>query len=295
MKFKATIIFVLAVSAFMAGAYFKDDAIKFYNSFNRQLSSTILTIQKADVGQTISQAEKQIFAPSPLNIGGTEKQIVLLKSNIISETNFQRKENGNLSALKENKNLDETAAAKANDMFLNQYFEHVSPSGIGPGELAQKYGYDYIVEGENLILGNFSSEKEVVQDWMNSPGHRANILNVRYTEIGVAVVKGTYKGETVWIGVQEFGLPASSCAQPDANLKREIDSDKSQLDAMILQIDDKKNQIDNTNQESPAYSQMVDDYNQLAAQYNPLAETDKKNIAQYNNQVDIFNSCVAGK
>jgi len=295
MKLGKTIIFVLVIAAFGAGLYFRDDAIKFYNSASWRINKQVQSFQKTDIGTTLTQVGKEIFTPPPLNIGGFEKPVVLLQSKIISETNSQRQANGNLPALKENADLDKTAAAKADDMFLNQYFEHISPAGVGPGELAQKYGYNYIVEGENLILGNFSSEKEVVQDWMNSPGHRANILNNRYTEIGVAVIKGTYKGGTVWIGVQEFGLPLSSCVQPDANLKKEIDSDNSQLNVMISQMDDKKNQIDSTSQESPTYSQMVDDYNQLAVQYNSLADSDKKNIANYNIQANAFNDCVAGK
>ena len=291
MKFKLIIIFVLIIAAFGAGIYFKDDAIKFYNSANKQVQG----FQKTDIGATLTQVGKEIFTPPPLNIGGFEKPVVLLQSKIISETNLQRQENGNLPALTENTNLDKTAAAKARDMFLNQYFEHVAPSGVGPGDLAQKYGYSYIVEGENLILGNFSSEAEVVQDWMNSPGHRANILNNRYTEIGVAIIKGNYKGETVWIGVQEFGLPLSSCTQPDKNLKNEIDADKAQLNTLSSEIDSGKAQIDSTSHDSPTYSQMIDDYNQLVGQYNSLAETTKNIIAQYNRQINIFNDCVAGK
>jgi len=290
-KSTGIIIFILVVVAFGAGVYFKDDAVRFYNSLGKQVEN----FQKTDIGQTISQAGKQIFTPSPLNIGGSQNQAVLLQSKIIIETNLQRQENGNLPALKENAKLDAAASAKANDMFLKQYFEHISPSGVGPGDLAQKYGYDYIVEGENLILGNFSSEKEVVQDWMNSPGHRANILNNRYTEIGVAMVKGTYKGETVWIGVQEFGLPLSACAEPSVTLKNQIDLDKTQLDFLSSQIDERKSQIDNTNSKSPAYKQMVEDYNQLVTQYNSLAEELKGIIASFNAEVNIFNNCVAGK
>ena len=296
-KFKVIIILILVVVVFGAGIYFRDDAVKFYDNLTKQVAG----FPKTDIGQTISQAGKQIFTPSPLNIGGSEKSVVLLQSKIITETNLQRQENlptgeagGNLPALTENVKLDEAASAKANDMFLNQYFEHVSPLGVGPGDLAQKYGYDYILEGENLILGNFSSEKEVVQDWMNSPGHRANILNNRYTEIGVSVVKGTYKGQTVWIGVQEFGLPLSACSQPSVTLKNQIDSDKAQLDAMSSDITTRKNQIDNINQNSPAYSQMVDDYNQIVVQYNSLAQTVKNIVSQYNEEVSAFNNCVAG-
>lgn len=283
------------MAAFGTGIYFKDDAVRFYNNLNKQVQGTLGVIQKTEIGSTLTQVGKEILAPKPLNIGGPEKKVVLLQSKIIAETNLQRQENGNLPALKENAKLDEAAATKANDMFSKQYFEHVSPAGIDPGKLVQSFGYDYIVAGENLILGNFSSEKEVVQDWMNSSGHRANILNNRCTEIGVAIIKGTYKGQTVWMGVQEFGLPLSACLEPNVVLKNKIDSDKMQLDSLSLQIDENKNQINNTNPKSAAYGQMIDDYNQLVVRYNSLAETVKSIILQYNNQVNIFNNCVAGK
>ena len=204
MKVAKLIIFILIlVAAFGAGVYLKDDAVRFYDSLNYQVRN----FQKTNIGSTLTQVGKEIVSPPPLNIGGSEQPVVLLQSKIISQTNLQRQENGNLPALVENAELDKAAAAKANDMFLHQYFEHVSPTGVDPGKLVQSYGYEYIVAGENLILGNFSSEAEVLGDWMNSPGHRANILNIRYTEIGASIIKGTYEGQTVWIGAQEFGLP----------------------------------------------------------------------------------------
>jgi uncharacterized protein YkwD len=290
-KFKTIIILILIVAAFGAGIYFKDDAINFYNGLNKKVED----LKTADVGQIISEVQKQILTATPLNVGGKSNNVVLLQSKIISETNLQRQQNGNLPVLKENINLDKAAAAKANDMFSNQYFEHVSPTGIDPGKLVQNYGYDYIVAGENLILGNFSSEKEVVQAWMDSPGHRENILNNRYTEIGVAIIKGTYKGETVWIGVQEFGLPSSVCTEPSANLRNGIDSAKMQLEVLSLYIEEKKAEINKTNSKSAVYNQMVNDYNQLIEQYNSLAKQMKEIIILYNNQVNIFNNCVAGQ
>ena len=297
-KNKIAIIFILVVVGFGMGIYFKNDAVKFYDSLGKQVQN----FKTTDVGTIITKASKELLNPPPLLSYKKVDSITLLQSKIISETNLQRQENGNpsttlrtgLPALVENKKLDEAAIAKANDMFLNQYFEHTSPTGIDPGKLVQSYGYDYVVAGENLILGNFSSEKEVVQDWMNSPGHRANILNNRYTEIGVAIIKGTYKDQTVWIGVQEFGLPLSTCPEPSLVLKNQIDSDKSQLDILSSQIDNKKAQINNTDESSPAYGQMVDDYNQMASQYNSLAETVKSVIAQYNEQINAFNICVKG-
>ena len=164
-------------------------------------------------------------------------------------------------------------------MFLNQYFEHTSPTGVDPGQLVSNNGYKYIVAGENLILGNFGSEKELVQAWMDSPGHRANILNNRYSEIGVAIVKGIYKGETVWIGVQEFGLPLSSCSEPSSTLENEINDKKARLDQMSAQLDSEKN---------------VNIYNQLVSQYQSLASDVKILILQYNAQVNTFNDCVKG-
>ncbi len=281
--FSKIIILVLVVVALVAGV--------FYYSLDKKTRE----IKTTDVGSVLSQVSKQLFAPPPLTAYKKTDSAVLLQSKIILETNSQRQQNGGLPALKENAKLDEAALAKANDIFLKQYFEHVSPSGVGPGDLAQKYGYEFIVEGENLILGNFSSEKEVVQDWMNSPGHRANILNNRYTEIGVAIIKGTYKGDTVWVGVQEFGLPLSACTQPSVSLKNQIDADNSQLDITLAQINEGKNQIDNTSPQSAGYNQLVKDYNDLVVRYNALASETKAIVATYNIQVNNYNNCVAGK
>ena len=164
-----------------------------------------------------------------------------------------------------------------------------------PALLVQSFGYDYIITGENLILGNFKNEKEVVSNWMASLGHRANILNNRYTEIGVSIIKGTYEGETVWIGVQEFGLPLSTCSKPNEALKNNIEYNKNELDRLSLQIDEKKEEINSTNSKFAHYSQMIDDYNRLVENYNLLAEQTKQLVSQYNNEVNNFNQCVTGK
>lgn len=282
-KTKAIIIFILIVAAFVTGVYFFIPGAK--------------NFQQIDFGSLVNQVAKEIVSPPPLNIGGTQKNVVLVKDKIIEQTNFQRALNQSepLEALKENQILDAVALAKANDMFKNQYFDHVSPAGVGPGQLAEQYGYDYIVEGENLILGNFSSEQELVQDWMNSPGHRANILNNRYTEIGVAIVKGVYKGESVWIGVQEFGLPVSSCQQPNAAVKNQIEFNEAQLDEIVLQINQRRQQIESADSRTKVYRQMVEDYNNLVKEYNSLADQTKSLISQYNQQVNIFNACVSGQ
>ena len=293
-KFKPIIILILMVAIFSVGIYFRQDALKFFNVAGDELSKQAQNFQHTDIGSVVAEAGREIFTPSPLKIGGESNNAVLLKSKIIEETNLQRKEN-NLPPLIENEQLSHASSAKASDMFLKQYFEHVSPSGADPGSLVKSFGYDYIITGENLILGNFKNEKEVVSNWMASLGHRANILNNRYTEIGVSIIKGTYEGETVWIGVQEFGLPLSTCSKPNEALKNNIEYNKNELDRLSLQIDEKKEEINSTNSKFAHYSQMIDDYNQLVENYNFLAEQTKRLISNYNNQVNNFNQCVAGK
>ena len=288
--YKIFLILILVAIASGAGFYFRNNVANIYDAFILGVGD----FKKTDLGNTLSQVGKEILAPAPLKIGGISKNANLSKDKIISETNLQRQQNGDLPALVENSILGQAALAKANDMFKKQYFEHVSPSGVGPAELAKSFGYDYIVEGENLILGNFASDQEAVQDWMNSPGHRANILNKRYTEIGVAVVKGIYKGESVWIGVQEFGLPLASCSEPSESLKNQIELNQKNLDSASIQIEQIRNQINNTDRRSENYNQLINQYNQLINEYNDLSATTKNIISQYNEGVNNFNNCVKG-
>ncbi len=282
---------ILILAGFWVGFIYRENILGLYHNAAKNVEQ----FKKTDLGNTINEFTKEIFAPGPLKIGGQENSVVLTKAKIIAQTNIQRYDNGSLPPLIENAKLNAAALAKANDIFKRQYFEHVSPSGVGPGDLVLSFGYEYIVSGENLILGNFKDEAEVVGKWMASPGHRANILNNRFTEIGVAIIKGTYQNQTVWVGVQEFGLPLSSCAQPSETEKAEIENNKIQLDAMALQIDAKRAEINNTNPRSQEYNQKVDEYNALVNQYNQLNQITKNLIIHFNNQVNDFNNCVAGR
>ena len=138
-----------------------------------------------------------------------------------------------MPALLENTKLDQSAELKAQDMLKNQYFAHTSPSGMAVGNLAEKVGYEFIAIGENLALGNFENDEALVQAWMDSPGHRANILNSRYQEIGVAVLKGVFEGRTTWLAVQHFGLPLSVCPSPQEGVKLTIDANQNKIDEIF--------------------------------------------------------------
>ena len=115
----------------------------------------------------------------------------------------QTRQSAGLLPLTENQQLDAAAQMKAENMLQNNYFDHTSPAGITPWYWFLKAGYDYHYAGENLAIGFFDSQ-EVYNAWLNSPTHKANIVNSHYTEVGTAVLSGYGGGNTI-IVVQEFG------------------------------------------------------------------------------------------
>jgi uncharacterized protein YkwD len=103
--------------------------------------------------------------------------------------------------------LTQAAQAKADDMAKHSYFAHTSPSGLTSWYWFQQAGYSFSYAGENLAV-DFTDSDEVNQAWLNSPGHRANILDGHYTQIGIATAQGTYEGHPTTFVVQMFGAPA---------------------------------------------------------------------------------------
>lgn len=211
-------------------------------------------------------------------------------SGILAQTNKNRAMK-NLKSLRLNSNLNSAAQRKLEDMFSNQYFEHVSPKGVDVTDLVRKAGYEYIVVGENLALGNFGGDVQVVTAWMNSPGHRANILDTRFQEIGIAVGKGLYNGKQQWIAVQHFAKPLSSCEGPNAELKIRIDTHTAELAVRESELNTQKKQIDSSNSGTPGYGELVEKYNISVVEYNTRLEGLKDEISTYNAQVRTFNSC----
>lgn len=110
----------------------------------------------------------------------------------------------NLNPLTISSELNQAATQKASDMFSNNYWAHVSPTGVTPWVFIRGSGYDYLFAGENLAK-NFDKSEEVVSAWMRSPTHKANLLKPEYTEIGLAVMNGALLGEPTTLVVQEFG------------------------------------------------------------------------------------------
>jgi len=124
---------------------------------------------------------------------------------VLEQTNNERKKAG-LEALEYNPTLSLSAQKKAEDMFKNDYWAHTSPQGKTPWTFFEAAGYRYSVAGENLAK-DFYNTDSLMKAWMNSPTHKANIVNFKYKEIGIAVVNGTLGGIKTTLIVQHFGTP----------------------------------------------------------------------------------------
>jgi len=108
-----------------------------------------------------------------------------LEAEVIRLVNIERANRG-LQTLKTNWELSRVARYKSQDMANKGYFSHTSPTYGSPFRMMEDFGIKFSAAGENIAYGQ-TTPKEVVNGWMNSPGHRANILSATYNEIGVGL------------------------------------------------------------------------------------------------------------
>lgn len=298
----AIILLILFGSAF----YWRNEHMRFAHLFVENLKFPIQQIsdfynftvqglrqiEKTSFNDLVTEIEKQVSTPPPLRAVKDDPKALLTKAGVIQWTNTARTNYG-LPPLTEKLELNLAAAYKAQDMLEKQYFAHVSPSGAGPAELAEKVSYEFIAIGENLALGNFKNDQELVDGWMNSPGHRANILSTAYLEIGVAVVQGIFEGKKTWVAVQEFAKPISVCPQIDQSLKTKIENYEDQLKVLDQTLVSKRAVIESSRpKRTPEYLETIKEYNNLVEKYNDLIAELKALITIYNTQVKLFNECV---
>ncbi len=136
--------------------------------------------QQAQPEQQQQQQQQQAQQPAQQqqtnNVSETERRVVEL-------TNAERRKQG-LPDLQLDVKLSQVAREKSNDMQNKGYFSHTSPTYGSPFDMMRDFGISYQAAGENIAQGQKSPE-EVVQAWMNSEGHRKNIMNPEFTHIGV--------------------------------------------------------------------------------------------------------------
>lgn len=117
------------------------------------------------------------------------------ENEVIRLVNVERSKRG-LAALKTNWQLSRVARYKSQDMINKNYFSHTSPTYGSPFKMMETFGIRFSSAGENIASGQ-KTPAEVMNSWMNSPGHRSNILSASYSEIGVGLAKSS-SGKTYW-------------------------------------------------------------------------------------------------
>ncbi|MET1179355.1 CAP domain-containing protein [Peribacillus simplex] len=121
----------------------------------------------------------------------TSSELSAFEQQVVKLTNAEREKQG-LAALKIDTELSKVARIKSQDMKDKNYFDHNSPTYGSPFDMMKQFGISYTTAGENIAQGQQTPE-EVVQAWMNSQGHRENIMNPSFTHIGVGYVEsGNY-------------------------------------------------------------------------------------------------------
>ncbi|MGG4469326.1 CAP domain-containing protein [Paenibacillus alvei] len=147
-------------------------------------NKTTTTANTVNAQDTTANQQKTEATQTSSSVSAFEKEVVEL-------TNAERAKQG-LPALTLDTELSKVARAKSEDMSKNNYFDHTSPTYGSPFDMMKQFGVSYKAAGENIAKGQTTPE-QVVKAWMNSEGHRANILSSNFTHIGVGyVADGNY-------------------------------------------------------------------------------------------------------
>lgn len=221
---------------------------------------------------------------------------VLNAANILYFINKERTGRG-LHALKTDSKLTKSARAKSADMITYNYFAHQSP-------LDQKKDFAYFIDqqsyifiriSENLAMGEFSSAQEVVDAWMKSPAHAANILFADYRDTGISVQqKPNPRGGYDTIIVQHFGLKKNTCPSISQEITAALQTIQSDAVTAKQKADDLKKQIDaqQTKLSSDDLDNLIGIYNTTIRSYNALAQKFTAITDQYNKEAEIYNNCI---
>ena len=146
------------------------------------------------------KANPNITDPSRIYVGQTvmipdSQSLASHEQEVLTIVNKERALRG-LSPLTLDSELSRIARIKSQDMIDNKYFSHISPTYGSPFEMMESFGLRFSAAGENIAYGQ-KTAAEVMETWMNSAGHRANILSDAYTHIGIGVAK-MYNGTLYW-------------------------------------------------------------------------------------------------
>ena len=150
-------------------------------------NNTSTSTDSADV-----QGLPKLSANYSINVQAAAEQKILELMN-------QKRSEAGIKPLAIDNTLVQVARYKSNDMIQNNFFDHANPDGTKWTNWLRTIGYKYTTSGENIAY-NTSDAVQLFDQWWNSPGHRANMMNASYTKVGIGVIYGNGK----YMGTQEF-------------------------------------------------------------------------------------------
>ncbi len=168
---------------------------KYFSNYQQSTTQTNIETPKEQTQTEQQPANQQPAQQQPAQAEETKEQasyqLSQYEQQVVDLTNQERAKQG-LPALKVDLALSKVAREKSLDMQKNNYFSHTSPTYGSPFDMMKKFGISYRAAGENIAKGQ-RTPQEVVNAWMNSSGHRQNILSKNFTHIGVGyVAEGNY-------------------------------------------------------------------------------------------------------
>lgn len=174
--------------------YYKNNYKKFYNFKYYRHNNHKYNNSKPSTPTNNNTTQDQNNQDKNHDIQNTPTNVSNVESEVLRLVNIERTKEG-LSPLKLSSELSNVANKKSQDMADNNYFSHTSPTYGSPFDMMNQFGINYTSAGENIAQG-YTSAESVMNGWMNSPGHRANILSSNFGTLGVGYVnKG---GTTYW-------------------------------------------------------------------------------------------------
>lgn len=218
--------------------------------------------------------------------------------NILSIINKERNERG-LRSLAFDYELNISAQKKSQDMLSNAYFAHTRLDGKPFTYFIDYAGYDYIKTSENLARGNFTTSSEIVEAWMNSIGHRQNILDSTMVDTGIGIVFGEYKGSDTYFITQHFGRPRGTCPIIEKYLEPEIRINNLKGKALYAEIKTLQKTIDEILNNNPSeqdrlqVKELEKSLDTKITEYNSIVDSVQSLTLIYNTQVKAFNECNA--
>lgn len=161
------------------------------STLEEEKQETVVQKKQENTSQPKPKTEEKKEAPKSKQPSTGYPGISAYEKEVVRLTNIERVNNG-LPELTLDTKLSEVAWYKSRDMVDVGYFDHQSPTYGSPFDMMTQFGVSYTAAGENIAYG-YPTPEAVVEGWMNSPGHRANILNEMFTHIGVGhVSEGHY-------------------------------------------------------------------------------------------------------